>query len=173
MSPIVTACVPPVSSAWEFYHSSSGRLQFLGYLPLAVYVGMMAAGCGDRAQQQSNGSKTIIFSNGKVEFRVPKGYVETSEPDDAIAIRPPGTTGITLRFNLHYLRRKVDDSPDLGVEFIHAKAAKDGLEVERIGNKVLLTTGTTEGDRQVETTFWLIGFQRAVVLMSVEVDQSV
>ena len=133
----------------------------------------MAAGCGDRAHQQSNGSKTIIFSTGKVDFRVPKGYVETSEPDDAIAIRPPGTTGITLRFNLHHLRRKVDDSPDLGVEFIHAKAARQGLEVARIGNKVLLATGNTrdEGDRQVEMTFWLIGFQRAVVLMSVEVDQ--
>ena len=66
----------------------------------------------------------------------------------------------------------MDDEPDLGVQFIHAKAAEEGLDVGRIGNKVLLTTGTNKGDRQVETTFWLIGFQRAVVFMSAEVDQT-
>ena len=152
-------------------------------IPLATLVAVAAVtamlGCsgGDRPSKpqspQPQGFKTVTFSNGKVEFGVPKEYVQSAEPDGTIALKPSDDAGITLRFNLHYLEG-ADLPADVGTQFVRKQAKDKGLKVMEVAEKVLLTEGGTrkEGERQFDMTFWQIGFQNAVVVMSAEIDQA-
>jgi len=74
---------------------------------------------------------------------------------------------------LHYLEG--DNVPqDGGVQFVKAQARKRGVKTMQIGDNVLLIEGGSreEGGRKFDMTFWQIGFQNALVVMSGEIDQA-
>ena len=84
---------------------------------------------------------------------------------------PSAESGLTLRFSQNAFPDE-DVIPDLGERFVKAKAEKNGVEVKIVGDKfIYLDVDFANNNNDIgQMTYWQIGIQDMVVIMSAEID---
>ncbi|PQO37934.1 hypothetical protein [Blastopirellula marina] len=114
------------------------------------------------------GYTTVVFPNDNVQFDMPEKYVLFYEQDESISIRPSEDSGIVLQFSLNNLPEPIAE------EFLVMQAKEKEIEVTRIGNKATISESgnLSEEGKNYEMTFWQIGFDDSLVVMSAKVDQA-
>ncbi|RCS54379.1 hypothetical protein DTL42_04325 [Bremerella cremea] len=131
---------------------------------------LQVGGCGPASIPSPSppGFETVVFPNDTVQFDMPKTYKQSVEPEDTVVITPAEESGITLRFNLHVLPEP------LAVDFVEMQAKEKGTKVKMIGDNATFTEkgSRSDEDHDYEMTFWQIGFDNMLVVMSAEVDQA-
>jgi hypothetical protein len=139
---------------------------------LLLVVCFLPLACQSRDSTPA-GWKIHPLGKGQVTVAAPGDYRESTEPEETLVLTPPNDSGVTLRFNLHYLDGQGVPA-DVGIQFVRDQAKKKNLSVTEKGGKVFLTE-TNSGEEKgakVERRFWQIGFQNAVVVMSATVVAS-
>ena len=110
----------------------------------------------------------IIFDDGRVAFLAPTDFKMHREPEETIAVYPPGDSGITLRFSLHTKQLEPQMPEKVAEEIVADYALKNSLEVVRIADRVYLTESREADwpDRRVLMHYWQIGAGRVFVVVS-------
>jgi hypothetical protein len=113
-----------------------------------------------------DGQCWIIFEDGRVAFLAPVNFKTHREPDDTVAVYPPGDSGITLRFSLHTKQLQPQMPEKVAEEIIADYSLKNGLEVVRLADRVYLTENREADwpDRRVLVHHWQIGVGRILVV---------
>lgn len=114
------------------------------------------------------GYKLAVFANGNVQFDIPEKYELRYEQDESIMVRPSEHAGIILRFTLQNLPEPIAE------DFLLTQAEKDGMEIKEMGkNLVISESGSrNENGQDFNMTFWQVGFEDALVVMSAEVNKT-
>jgi len=118
--------------------------------------------------QAPNFFQWIVFDDGRVAFLGPVDFKMHREPEETIAIYPPGDSGITLRFSLHTKPLEPGMPEKVAEEFVADYAASNGLEVIHLADRVYLTESREADwpDRRVLVHHWQIGSGRIFVVAS-------
>jgi hypothetical protein len=137
-----------------------------------VAVGLVSFGCQSRDATPTDW-KSHLLGKGQVTVRAPADFQQSMEPEETLALTPSNDSGVTLRFNLHYLEGQGVPA-DVGAQFVRDQAMKKNLPVTEQGGKVIMTETNTAEEKgvKVERRFWQIGFQNAVVVMSATIVAS-
>jgi hypothetical protein len=114
----------------------------------------------------------VVFEDGRVAFLVPSDYTMHHEPDETVAVYPPGKdSGITLRFSLHpeLLYRHLP--ADIAEQLLDGYARERGLTLIRLRDKVFLTESSEADwqDRRILMHSWQVGAGRIFVVCSATV----
>jgi hypothetical protein len=115
------------------------------------------------------GQRWIVFDDGRVAFLAPADYAMHREPDETVAVHPPGNqSGITLRFSLHTRPLHAQMPADVAEQFVAGHASTQGLPLTRLGDRVFLTESREADwpDRRVLMHYWQVGAGRILVVCS-------
>jgi hypothetical protein len=118
------------------------------------------------------GQRWIVFEDGRVAFLAPSDYAMHHEPDETVAVYPPGKdSGITLRFSLHPERLHRNLPADIAEQFLADYARERGLSLTRLRDRVFLTESSEADwpDRTVLMHYWQVGAGRIFVVCSATV----
>ena len=86
------------------------------------------------------GLRWIAFADGRVAFLAPAHYAMHREPDDTLAVYPPGRdSGVTLRLSLHPQALDLKLPNDAAERFVADHAAQHGLPLTRLADRVFLS----------------------------------
>ena len=113
----------------------------------------------------------IAFDDGRVAFLAPTEFEMHREPDETIAVHPPGDSGITLRLSLHTKPLQPQMPEKVAEEFVADYARSKGCELIQLVDRVYLTEGreTDWPDRKVLMHYWQVGAGRILVVVSATV----
>jgi hypothetical protein len=118
------------------------------------------------------GQRWIVFDDGRVAFLAPADYAMHREPDETVAVHPPGDeSGVTLRFSLHTRQLDPQMPADVAERFVSDHATTHGLPLTRLSNRVFLTESREADwpDRRVLMRYWQMGAGRILVVCSATV----
>jgi hypothetical protein len=119
-----------------------------------------------------DGFQWLVFDDARVAFLAPADYSTHREPDQTIAVYPPGdASGITLRFSLQPQPLDPRLPDDGALRFLEAEAARRQQPLSRLGDRLYFTeTGTADWpDRQVRIHYWQFATGRILIVASATV----
>jgi len=101
-----------------------------------------------------------------VAFLAPLDFEMHREPDDTVAVHPPGDSGITLRFSLHARLLQPQTPENVAEQFVTDHASEHGLKLQKLADRVFLTESREADwpDRRVLMHYWQIGAGRILVV---------
>jgi hypothetical protein len=120
----------------------------------------------------SDGQRWVVFDDGRVAFLVPSKFAMHRERDETVAVYPPGKdSGITIRYSLHKEALALGVPADSAVQFVTEQAAKQGLPLTRLSNRVFLSESREADwpDRRVLMHYWQVGAGQILVVCSATV----
>jgi hypothetical protein len=115
------------------------------------------------------GQHWVVFDDGRAAFLALKNYAMHREPDETVAVHPPGKdSGVTLRFSLHTNQFDPQMPVDVAEQIIIDYAAGKGLPLTRLSDRIFLTESREEDwpDRRVLMHYWQVGAGRIFVVCS-------
>ena len=125
-----------------------------------------------RLPRSPDGQRWVVFDDGRVAFLAPWDYATHREPNETIAVYPPGKeSGVTLRLSLHTEQLHPQMPADIAEQFVVDQAERQSLPLTRLSDRVLLTE-TREvdwPDRRVLIHYWQMGAGRILVVCSATV----
>ena len=139
-------------------------------LSLLLVATLMLPGCEDASSSKVSSTaelKVIAFSDDSVQLAIPASYSHSFEPDNTIAITPGEQSGVMVCLTLHSLPAPFAN------EFVKDQAESKGKQLRSVGDKAVFSESGSrdKGGREFEMTFWQIGFEDCVVVLSAEVDK--
>ncbi len=144
--------------------------RFAAQACLMAVLALQLCGCGPARMPTPSppGYKMVVFPNGDVQFDIPEKYELIYEQDESISVYPSEGSGIVLRFTLQNLPEPI------AKDFLEMQAKEKGLKVVPMGDKATISelASHREEGHDYEMTFWQIGFENMLVVMSAEVDQT-
>lgn len=121
------------------------------------------------------GRRWAVFNDGRVAFTYPRHFSQHREPDDTVAVYPPGKdSGITLRLCLHskMLSSQLDD--DAAEQFLSALSEQESLCIQHQGNRQYTSeTQMADGPHgEVPVHCWNFAFGKIFIMATATVSGS-
>jgi len=116
-----------------------------------------------------SGQRWIVFDDGRVAFLASADYVMHREPDETIAVYPPGKdSGITLRLSLHTRHLNSKMPADVAEQFVTEHATTQKIQTTRMRDRVFSSESREADwpDRKVLMHYWQVGAGRILVVCS-------